>query len=86
MLVHQGEGSGTPTEPHHTPSPEAPQSPQHELLSSIHLPITTATIPTVIPTDIPTLRQYSKRARIAQSSALPTTADEPASPSRDDSQ
>nr|GFD28366.1 hypothetical protein [Tanacetum cinerariifolium] len=23
MLVHQGEGSGTPTEPHHTPFPEA---------------------------------------------------------------
>nr|GEW37163.1 hypothetical protein [Tanacetum cinerariifolium] len=23
MLVHQGEGSGTPTEPHHTPSPES---------------------------------------------------------------
>nr|GEV92318.1 hypothetical protein [Tanacetum cinerariifolium] len=38
-LVHQGEGSGTPTEPHHTPSPE--------------------------------------------SSALPTIADEPASPVRD---
>nr|GEY91000.1 ribonuclease H-like domain, reverse transcriptase, RNA-dependent DNA polymerase [Tanacetum cinerariifolium] len=34
MLVHQGEGSGTPTEPHHTPSPEAPQSPQHDLSSS----------------------------------------------------
>nr|GFC98722.1 hypothetical protein [Tanacetum cinerariifolium] len=23
MLVHQGEGSGTPSEPHHTPFPEA---------------------------------------------------------------
>nr|GEU76287.1 hypothetical protein [Tanacetum cinerariifolium] len=32
------------------------------------------------------MRQYSKRARIAQSSALPTTADEPASPLGDDSQ
>nr|GEZ56762.1 hypothetical protein [Tanacetum cinerariifolium] len=42
MLVQQGEGSGTPTEPHHTPSLE--------------------------------------------SSALPTVADEPASPVRDDSQ
>nr|GEW53087.1 synaptobrevin, longin-like domain protein [Tanacetum cinerariifolium] len=31
-------------------------------------------------------RQYSRRARIAQSSALPTAADEPASPSGDDSQ
>nr|GFA09912.1 hypothetical protein [Tanacetum cinerariifolium] len=28
MLVQQGEGSGTPTEPQHTPSPEA-QSPSH---------------------------------------------------------
>nr|GFA49357.1 hypothetical protein [Tanacetum cinerariifolium] len=42
MLVYQGEGSGTPTELHHTPFPE--------------------------------------------SSALPTVADEPASPVRDDSQ
>nr|GEW29248.1 retrovirus-related Pol polyprotein from transposon TNT 1-94 [Tanacetum cinerariifolium] len=86
MLVHQDEGSGTPTEPHHTPSPEAPQSPQHDLSSSIHPPVTTETIPTVIHTEIPTLRQYFRRARIAQSSALPTTADEPASPLADDSQ
>nr|GEV47029.1 hypothetical protein [Tanacetum cinerariifolium] len=86
MLVHQGEGSGTPTEPHHTPSPEAPQSPQHDLSSSIHPPVTTATIPTVIPTDNPPLRQYFRRAKIAQSSALPTAADEPASPFGDDSQ
>nr|GFD44707.1 hypothetical protein [Tanacetum cinerariifolium] len=28
--------------------------------------------------------QYTRRARIAQSSALPTVADEPASPVRDD--
>nr|GEU77394.1 hypothetical protein [Tanacetum cinerariifolium] len=82
----KGEGSGTPTVPHHTPSPEAPQSPQHDHSSSIHPPVTTATIPTVIPTDIPTLRQYFRRARIAQSLALPTAADEPASPLRDDSQ
>nr|GEV29487.1 hypothetical protein [Tanacetum cinerariifolium] len=86
MLVHQGEGSSTPTEPHHTPSPEAQQSPQHDFSSSLHPPVTTKTISTVIPTDIPTLRQYSRRARIAQSSALPTTADEPASPLGDDSQ
>nr|GEY84729.1 hypothetical protein [Tanacetum cinerariifolium] len=32
------EGSGTPIEPHHTPSPEAPQSPQHDHSSSIHPP------------------------------------------------
>nr|GFB77540.1 hypothetical protein [Tanacetum cinerariifolium] len=72
MLVTIGEGSGTPTEPHHTPSPKAPQSPQHDISSLIHLPVTTATIPTVIPTDTPPLRQYTRRARIAQSSALPT--------------
>nr|GFA32204.1 hypothetical protein [Tanacetum cinerariifolium] len=86
MLVHQGEGSGTPTKPHHTPSPEAQQSP-HTALSSPSLPpATTETIPTSTPTEIPTLRQYSRRARIAQSSALPTAADEPASPLGDDSQ
>nr|GEV58061.1 hypothetical protein [Tanacetum cinerariifolium] len=86
MLVHQGEGSGTPTKPHHTPSPKAPQSLQHDLSSSIHPPVTTTIIPTVIPTDNPPLRQYSKRARIAQFSAFPTAADEPASPLGDDSQ
>nr|GEW95581.1 hypothetical protein [Tanacetum cinerariifolium] len=41
---------------------------------------------TSTPTEIPILRQYSRRARIAQSSALPTAADEPASLFRDDSQ
>nr|GEX05378.1 reverse transcriptase domain-containing protein [Tanacetum cinerariifolium] len=44
----------------------------------------TETIPTSSPTEISILRQYSKRARIAQSSALPTAADEPASLFRDD--
>nr|GFA34411.1 hypothetical protein [Tanacetum cinerariifolium] len=81
MLIQQGEGSGTPTEPHHTPSQEAqPSSPT---------PIFTSSIPTVIP--IPTvtqtkptpLRQYTRRARIAQSSTLSPVADEPASPVRD---
>nr|GFC23746.1 hypothetical protein [Tanacetum cinerariifolium]GFC23754.1 hypothetical protein [Tanacetum cinerariifolium] len=57
-----------------------------DLSSSIHPPVTTATIPTVIPNDNPPLRQYTRRARIAQSSALPTVADEPASPFGDDSQ
>nr|GEW05792.1 integrase, catalytic region, zinc finger, CCHC-type, peptidase aspartic, catalytic [Tanacetum cinerariifolium] len=64
----------------------ATPSPQHELSSSSLPPVTTATIPTVIPIDIPQLRQYTRRARIAQSSALPTAADEPASPIGDDSQ
>nr|GFA75946.1 hypothetical protein [Tanacetum cinerariifolium] len=75
------EGSGTPTEPHNTPSQEAqPSSPTH---------ISTSSIPTVIP--IPTvtqskptpLRQYTRRARIAQSSALLPVVDEHASPMRD---
>nr|GEZ86923.1 hypothetical protein [Tanacetum cinerariifolium] len=37
---------GTPTEPHHTPTPEATPSPQHELSSSSLPPATTETIPT----------------------------------------
>nr|GEY95331.1 uncharacterized mitochondrial protein AtMg00810-like [Tanacetum cinerariifolium] len=41
-----GEGSRTPTEPHHTPSPEAQQSPQHDLSSSI-LPPSSA-LPTAV--------------------------------------
>nr|GEU35299.1 ribonuclease H-like domain, reverse transcriptase, RNA-dependent DNA polymerase [Tanacetum cinerariifolium] len=82
-----GEGSGTPTKPHHTPSLEVQQSPHHDLSSSLHPTETTATIPTTTPTEIPTLRQYSRRATwIAQSKALPSTADEHASLLRDDSQ
>nr|GFC64018.1 hypothetical protein [Tanacetum cinerariifolium] len=37
-------------------------------------PATTETIPNVIPTNISLLRQYTRRARIAQSSALPTAS------------
>nr|GEV89095.1 hypothetical protein [Tanacetum cinerariifolium] len=78
---------GTLTEPHHTPSPQAQQSPHHDLSSSLQPTATTKTIPTKTPTEIPTLRQYSQRAtRIAQSKALPTTVDEPTSPFGDDSQ
>nr|GEV86931.1 hypothetical protein [Tanacetum cinerariifolium] len=56
---------GIPTEPHHTPFPEAqPTSPT--ATSSPSLPhVTTVTIPTVIPTDTPQLMQYTRRARIA---------------------
>nr|GFB94952.1 hypothetical protein [Tanacetum cinerariifolium] len=80
-----GERSGTPTEPHHIPSLEATSS-QHTT-SSILLPsILTAPIPTVTQTDTTPIIQYSRRSRIAQSSALPTVADEPTSPVRDDSQ
>nr|GFC68101.1 hypothetical protein [Tanacetum cinerariifolium] len=85
MLIQHGEGSGTPTEPHHTPSPEATSS--HHTTSSIPLPsIPTAPIPTVTQTDTTPIIQYSRRARIAQSFALPTVADEPASLMRDDRQ
>nr|GFD51171.1 hypothetical protein [Tanacetum cinerariifolium] len=82
MLVHQGEGSGTPIEPHHTPFPEAETS--YPTTSSILLlSIPTAPIPPVTQPDTTPIRQYTKRARIAQSSALPTIADEPASLVRD---
>nr|GFC40789.1 hypothetical protein [Tanacetum cinerariifolium] len=64
MLEHQGEGSGTPTEPHHTPSPEADTS--HPTTSSIPLPsIPTAPIPPVTQPDTTPIRQYSRRAGIA---------------------
>nr|GEZ62091.1 hypothetical protein [Tanacetum cinerariifolium] len=86
MLVQQGEGLGTPTEPHHTPSPEA-LSPLHTTHTSLTLPpVTTTTIPTVTPSETTPIRQYTRRAMIAQSSALPTVADEPDSPLRDVSQ
>nr|GEV62765.1 hypothetical protein [Tanacetum cinerariifolium] len=83
MLVPQGEGSGTSTEPHHTPSSEAyPTS--YTTHSSLTLPpITTASIPTVTLSEITPIRQYTRRARIAQSSAFLPVADEPASPLRD---
>nr|GEW07450.1 hypothetical protein [Tanacetum cinerariifolium] len=83
MLVPQGEGSGTLTEPHHTPSPEAQHTSYTTHSSPTLPPVTTALIPTVTLSDTPTLRQYTKRARIAQSSALPPVADESASPLRD---
>nr|GFB88009.1 hypothetical protein [Tanacetum cinerariifolium] len=85
MLIQQGEGSGTPTEPHHTPSPEVTLS--HPSTSSIPLPsIPTASIPLVTQTVPTPILHYIRRARIAQSSALPTVTDEHASPVRDDSQ
>nr|GFC32441.1 hypothetical protein [Tanacetum cinerariifolium] len=82
MLIHQGEGSGIQFKPHHTPFPEVESS--HPTTSSIPLPsIPTAPIPPVTQPDPTPIRQYLRRARIAQSSALPTVADEPASPVRD---
>nr|GEY63234.1 hypothetical protein [Tanacetum cinerariifolium] len=72
MLVQQGEGSCTPTKTHHTPSLEAP-SPSHTTHTSPSLPpVTTTSIPTVTPTETTPIRQYTRRARIAQSSALLT--------------
>nr|GEX32576.1 hypothetical protein [Tanacetum cinerariifolium] len=77
-----GEGSGTPTKPHHTPFLEADTS--HLTTLSIPLPsFSTAHIPPVTQTDTTPIRQYLRRARIAQSFALPTVADELASPVRD---
>nr|GFB64904.1 synaptobrevin, longin-like domain protein [Tanacetum cinerariifolium] len=82
MLVHQGEGSGIPTEPHHIPSSEADTS--HPTTSSIPpTSLFTDHIPPVTQTDTTPIRQYSRRARIAQSSAPLTVADEPVSPMRD---
>nr|GEW27150.1 hypothetical protein [Tanacetum cinerariifolium] len=81
-----GKGSGIPTEPHRTPSPEAQQSPHHDPSSPSHSTASTETILAETPTEIPTFRQYSRRATwIAQSKALPTAANEPASLLRDDS-
>nr|GEW95608.1 hypothetical protein [Tanacetum cinerariifolium] len=52
--------------------------------SSPTLPsVTTASIPIVTPSETTPIRQYTRRARIAQSSVLPPVADEPASSLRD---
>nr|GEZ65379.1 synaptobrevin, longin-like domain protein [Tanacetum cinerariifolium] len=63
--------------PYHTPSPEAQQTSPTTHLSPSLPPITTEPLPTAIPSDTPQLRQYTRRARIAHSSALPHVADEP---------
>nr|GEY57375.1 hypothetical protein [Tanacetum cinerariifolium] len=86
ILVPQGEGSGTPTESYHTLTSEASQSSQHKLPSPSLPPVPTESLPTIIPSDNPPLRQYPKRTRIAQSSVLPPVANEPASPIGDDNQ
>nr|GEY25164.1 retrovirus-related Pol polyprotein from transposon TNT 1-94 [Tanacetum cinerariifolium] len=87
MLIQQGEGSGTPTEPYHTPSQKAqPSSPTYISTSSIPtiIPIPTVIpIPTITQSEPTPLRHYTRRARITQSSALPPVADEPTSPVRD---
>ncbi|GJV54810.1 hypothetical protein Tco_1455815 [Tanacetum coccineum] len=89
-MVPQGEGSVNPTEPHHTPSPQAlfPQS--QEPIPHKTTTLTSSQEPTSqqisTPSHTPTPRRLTKRAiRIAQSKALTPGADEPASPPRDDS-
>nr|GEV13643.1 reverse transcriptase domain-containing protein [Tanacetum cinerariifolium] len=95
LATDKGEGSGTPTESHHTPTSKASQSSHHELLSTSLPPVTTATIPpiiltsplpTVIPSDNPLLRKYTRRTRIGQSLVLLPVVDEPASPLGDGNQ
>nr|GEV42289.1 putative reverse transcriptase domain-containing protein [Tanacetum cinerariifolium] len=83
---NKGEGSGTPIEPHHTPSLEALLTSQTTYSSPTLLPVPNASIPTVTPSKTTPIRQYTRRAKIAQSSALPPIVDEPASPLRDVSQ
>nr|GEW64409.1 hypothetical protein [Tanacetum cinerariifolium] len=85
MLVHQGKDSGTPTEPHQTPSPKA-QTPLHTTHPSSSLPpIITTFIPTVNPTETTPIRQYTRRTRISQSSVPLTVTNEPTSPQGDSS-
>nr|GEW21608.1 hypothetical protein [Tanacetum cinerariifolium] len=79
MLVTMSEGSGTPTEPHHT---QAIPSPQHELSSSSLPPAITETIPTVLPANNPLLGEAcptisgleaeQDRANITKTSTLPS--------------
>nr|GEW15183.1 hypothetical protein [Tanacetum cinerariifolium] len=79
----KGKGSGTPTEPHHTPSLKAHPTSHTTYSSPTHSPVPTASIPTITPSKTTLIRQYTRRARIVQSSALLPVADEPASPLRD---
>nr|GEV94581.1 putative ribonuclease H-like domain-containing protein [Tanacetum cinerariifolium] len=86
MIITLGEGSTSPTEPHHTPSPQEHHLPQHDSPPPSHQTITFEPI-SQAPTETLTPRRYTRRAiRIAQSKALLPIADEPASLSRDDRQ
>nr|GEX76962.1 hypothetical protein [Tanacetum cinerariifolium] len=69
-----------------THTSEALQSSQHVLSSPSLPPIPTESLPNVIPSDNPPLRQYTRRTRIDQSLFLPPVADEPAYPHGDGSQ
>nr|GEX99211.1 hypothetical protein [Tanacetum cinerariifolium] len=84
MLVPLGEGSGTLTESHNTPTSETSQSSQHELPSPSLPPLPTESLPTVIPSDNPPLSQGETcptdsgfkadldRANMAKTSTLPS--------------
>ncbi|GJT93940.1 hypothetical protein Tco_1082785 [Tanacetum coccineum] len=90
MLVPQGEGPVNPTEPHHTPSPQASIPQSQEPITHKTTTLTSSQEPTSqqlsTPSHTPTPRRLTKRAiRIAQSKALTPGADKPASPPRDDS-
>nr|GFA47797.1 hypothetical protein [Tanacetum cinerariifolium]GFA92136.1 hypothetical protein [Tanacetum cinerariifolium] len=79
---NKGKGSGIPSEPHHTPFQEVETS--HPTTSSIPLPsLPIVPIPPVTQPVTTPIIQYLKRARIAQSCALLTVADEPVSPVKD---
>ncbi|GKE97629.1 hypothetical protein Tco_0020980, partial [Tanacetum coccineum] len=89
-IVLQGEGTVNPTEPHHTPSPQALFTQSQEPIPHKTTTLTSSQEPTSqqisTPSHTPTPRRLTKRAiRIAQSKALTPGADEPASPLRDDS-
>nr|GEY44249.1 hypothetical protein [Tanacetum cinerariifolium] len=80
---NKGDGSSTPTKLHHTPSPEAHLT-LHTTYSSPTLPpVTTASIPIITLSETTPIRQYTRRARITQSSVLLPIVDDPASPLRD---
>nr|GEZ29637.1 hypothetical protein [Tanacetum cinerariifolium]GEZ30392.1 hypothetical protein [Tanacetum cinerariifolium] len=84
IATAMGEGSAIPTEPHHTPSPQEHHSPQHASPPPLHPTTTSEQIPQA-PTELITLRKYTRRAkRIAQSKALSPAVNEPASLLRDD--
>nr|GEV70860.1 reverse transcriptase [Tanacetum cinerariifolium] len=55
VMQREGEGSRTPTEPHHIPTSEVSQSSQHELPSPLLPPVPAESLPTVIPSDNPLL-------------------------------
>nr|GFD01902.1 hypothetical protein [Tanacetum cinerariifolium] len=79
MLIQQGEGLGTPTEPHHTPSQEAQPS-SHTHISLPSIPTVTSVpiipIPTVISSETTPIRQYIQRARIAQGGSSREASDD----------